>query len=181
MFCYNKGNQGPPRRRLRSARLGLGAPLPKEVLDGDANRQELSSNDKLRKQLLGKDFRKLQAKSIGGRGGLSRSGVTQPGSKPRPINTERALDHDDKDEDEEGGRSSVGRSKRHRLDAVMTVGDEQEGIVAESKAPNEAFESTSSRSTKRSRSYLDQILQEKSHKKQKKKKQKEETSRQETV
>ncbi|OCL13985.1 hypothetical protein AOQ84DRAFT_270621, partial [Glonium stellatum] len=34
--------------------LGVGAPLPKDVNDGSFKRRELSSNDKLLKQLLGK-------------------------------------------------------------------------------------------------------------------------------
>ncbi|KAJ9649623.1 hypothetical protein H2199_000401 [Coniosporium tulheliwenetii] len=35
--------------------LGVGAPLPEEIPDGSFKRSHLSSNDKLRKQLLGKN------------------------------------------------------------------------------------------------------------------------------
>ncbi|MCJ1472761.1 hypothetical protein MMC13_001410 [Lambiella insularis] len=145
--------------------LGLGAPLPKDIKDGDGRRQELSSNDKLRKQLLGKDFAKLYGPS----GSRTRLGLgTLPiGSKPRPAaSTVREEMRDDNDEE---GRSSLGKPKRGAK-ANRPVVEEQEHadeIGTQSHDATELHELHSS--SKRARNYLDEVLAEKMRKKAKKK------------
>lgn len=145
-------------------RLGLGAPLPADIKDGDARRQELTSNDKLRKQLLGKNFQQLQGK---GRGeSKSAPGSGQRGSKPRPA----AVKRDWESEDEDGaGRSSLGKSKRKMKAAMQEAADggDVEDVTAPDGGEIKTFDD--SRLPKRARNYLDEVLAEKSRKKQKKK------------
>ena len=91
---------------LMVIRLGVGAPLPKDVADGSFKRRELSSNDKLLKQLLGKKIAKA-AKVHPTTNSSKSSGLSQNlGSKPvkPPIRQEES-------EDEEG-RASIFKSKR---------------------------------------------------------------------
>ena len=90
-------------------RLGIGAPLPKDVADGSFKRRELSSNDKLLKQLLGKKAAKAAkvAKVHPTTNSSKTPGPSQDlGSKPvkPPIRQEES-------EDEEG-RTSTFKSKR---------------------------------------------------------------------
>jgi hypothetical protein len=82
-------------------RLGLGAPLPQQgAADGSWNRTELSSNDKLRQQLLGKNYRK-------------NIGSIRTGATSRTSNTATATTGNlPSDDEEEQGRSAVGRSKK---------------------------------------------------------------------
>ena len=149
----------------RSYRLGLGAPLPKDVKDGDFKRQELSSNDRLRKQLLGKDFAKLYGATVGAWKG--RLGGANLGSKPRPMTTSKV---DVEEEDDEEGRSTLGKSKAKKK---IPIQQGPENLEDDSKEVNDHMEASNadpSRPSKRVSSYLDEVLAEKHRKKQKKKK-----------
>jgi hypothetical protein len=80
------------------AGLGLGAAIPKEFLDGDVKRKEISTNDKLRHLILGNKAN-LQA------------------SKPRDdkekvVSAKRGLEEESSDEDQ--GRSALGKAKKSR-------------------------------------------------------------------
>ena len=91
---------------LMVIRLGIGAPPPKDVADGSFKRRELSSNDKLLRQLLGKKAAKA-AKAHPTTNFSKSPGPSQNlGSKPvkPPIRQEES-------EDEEG-RASTFKSKR---------------------------------------------------------------------
>lgn len=145
-------------------RLGLGASLPADVKDGDARRQELTSNDKLRKQLLGKNFQQLQGKGRGG--SKSAPGSGQRGSKPRPAAVKRDWESED---DDEIGRSSLGKSKRKKVAAMQEAADggDVEDVRALDGGGVENFDDA--RPPKKARNYLDEVLAEKSRKKQKKK------------
>ena len=134
--------------------------------DGDTKREELSSNDKLRRQLLGRDYKKAQA---GKREGGSSEGTVLMGSKPRPVDSRREVSQESEDE---GGRSSLGKSKRKRqveqVDAEIS--DEEATKVTKAKMRLHL-------PSKRAVNYLDQVLAEKSRKKHKKtKKQKKRNS-----
>ena len=144
-------------------RLGVGATLPK---DGDVKREESSSNDRLRKQLLGRDYKKVQVgKMDKGKSG----GIATLGSKSRPIGSKRDIDQESEDE---GGRSSLGKSKRKQQT------EQEEGTADTSgegahKATKASMRALSPR--KGAINYLDQVLAEKSqrrHKKTKKRKRK---------
>ncbi|KAF3480750.1 uncharacterized protein GIQ15_06097 [Arthroderma uncinatum] len=119
-------------------KLGLGAPIPQKEADGSIKRTELSSNDKLRKQLLGKNFRKTEApgpKNAGSR-------IKQTGSTPNQANEVA------EDSDEEDGRSSLGKSKR------KGNSEDQSSAVK-----------TGSGVKKRTGSYLDEVLSQRKPKK----------------
>lgn len=83
--------------RFEPPHLGLGAPIPKEFLDGGDKRKEISSNTKLRHLMLG-----------------NKSAGLQP-SKPRDAlqktnGMKRGIKEQSSDEDE--GRSSLGKAKK---------------------------------------------------------------------
>lgn len=87
--------------------LGIGAPLPKDVADGSFKRRELSSNDKLLKQLLGKKATKAAKVHPTTNSSKSPAPSQNLGSRPvkPPIRQEES-------EDEEEGRASAFKSKR---------------------------------------------------------------------
>lgn len=98
---------------LMVIRLGIGAPLPKDVADGSFKRRELSSNDKLLKQLLGKKAAKA-AKVHPTINSSKSPGLSQNlGSKPvkSPARQEES-------EDEEG-RASIFKSKRTKQKNIL--------------------------------------------------------------
>ncbi|KZF22788.1 hypothetical protein L228DRAFT_238696 [Xylona heveae TC161] len=172
--------------------LGLGAPLPKDVPDGAVKRRDLSSNEALRKRLLGKNANKIQSKSLPAvhgsstplpgkntlagnkKGDLSRSG---------PVHARYSAATSD-DEDDEGGRSSLGKSKKRATKSEETIpnlgskslpeaeDDEsnEEGRASSKTQPSSVAQSTTS-SVKRARAanFLDEMLAEKAQRKKKKK------------
>ncbi|KAM5451734.1 hypothetical protein MaudCBS49596_003561 [Microsporum audouinii] len=119
-------------------KLGLGAPIPQKEADGSIKRTELSSNDKLRKQLLGKNFQKAEA---------AKSKNARPRIKPAGPIPGRGNEIVE-DSDEEDGRSSLGKGKREK---------HSEGQSTASKAV--------SGTKKRSSSYLDEVLSQRKPKK----------------
>lgn len=86
--------------------LGIGAPLPKDVADGSFKRRELSSNDKLLKQLLGKKAAKVAKVHPTANSSKSPGPSQNLGSKPV-----KPLIRQEESEDEEG-RTSTFKSKR---------------------------------------------------------------------
>ncbi|KAJ5225176.1 hypothetical protein N7468_006401 [Penicillium chermesinum] len=115
--------------------LGVGAPLPEKAADGSWNRTELSSNDKLRKQLLGRNYDKIMKASAtnpankGAAPGFQ-AGKTAPSAAPTNQDAES-------DDDEEGRTALVGK-KRRRVSASIASKDSQ------SKDPSEEQEGTPS-------------------------------------
>lgn len=128
-------------------RLGLGAPLPKSEADGSWKRTELSTNDKLRKQLLGKN-----AKA----GNPSRApGATKPPNpkyaKTHPAETQKA----DSESEEESRASLAKKGKKKNFGTVGSVNSENcSGSGAKGGIGK-----------KRPGSYLDEILSKRSKKK----------------
>ncbi|OCK82217.1 hypothetical protein K432DRAFT_230686 [Lepidopterella palustris CBS 459.81] len=100
--------------------LGVGAPLPKDITDGSFKRRELSSNDKLLQQLLGKKAAKAH---------MSSKVSPKLGSKPL-----KAPPHQEDSEDEEQGRASAFKSKKQNTRKTqpkptvsqITVGNDDE-------------------------------------------------------
>ena len=140
--------------------MGLGASISKE---GEIKRQKEKTDDILRRQLLGREYKKMQANrsSDGTKSGF---GVGQAGGKRLPTPLKRPVD----ESDDEGGRSSLGRPKRSKLDKELQNGElEAAGTKGEAVHPNPT---TASQVRKKSGSYLDQVLANKSLKKSKKKK-----------
>ena len=141
-------------------RLGLGAPLPKDTRDGDFKRPELSANDRLRKLLLGKDFKRLSGDTAGSRK-VGFVGVPL-GSKPRPIVSKTSEEEGDDDE----GRSALGKSKTKKTFSVESADENLDSNdVKELDRQNDG----ASRPIKRGSTYLDEVLAEKQRKKHRKK------------
>ncbi|KAJ5108801.1 hypothetical protein N7456_005476 [Penicillium angulare] len=88
--------------------LGIGAPLPEKAADGSWNRTELSSNDKLRKQLLGKNydrFMKAQAENKA----QAKVAISAP-QAAKPVAVEESSD-----DEEEGRTTSIGLRRKNGL------------------------------------------------------------------
>ena len=124
------------------------------------------SNDKLRKQLLGKDYAKKHADGKGREEQKkSKSGPLHVGSKPHTIRRE-----DDGSEDNEG-RSSLGKSK-HRVYRMEEGVDT--GVTFLKQSDNAVLDQPVSppRPSKRASNYLDEVLADRSRKKHKSKRKK---------
>ncbi|KAL8692622.1 MAG: hypothetical protein Q9218_002386 [Villophora microphyllina] len=147
----------------------LRAKIPEDVLDGDLKRQKLTSNDVLRKQLLGKDLARLQNKSGRGQGdprGLE--GTLPVGSKPRPAPAKRK--EDDISSDDEGGRSGLGKKRPRKMEAT----EDGQGIEVNAQEDRKLAHigSENGHHSKKPRSYLDEVLAQKQKKHKTKKKRK---------
>src|SRR4051794_29387463 len=150
-------------------RLGPGFPIPEdgEPPPGIRKKLSLAADEQLRKQMLGKNPKRTGSRltTTDGRGKLTGNIPT----KPRPAITNRSTEGD-----EEDGRSSLGRTKRGKLEPARTVEVEQnldeEGEQAPVLEAAETLKTPIAAKTKRKPgSYLDEILSERSKKKQKKK------------
>ncbi|PGH13722.1 hypothetical protein AJ80_06227 [Polytolypa hystricis UAMH7299] len=137
-------------------KLGLGAPLPQKQADGSFNRTELSSNDKLRQQLLGRNYRKVMANA-------SRPPVAPKNSIQASTQT---TSQDAESDDEEEGRSSLGKNKRQRSSAQGS----RAASETDTQDTNNSDQVRGSRGKKRG-TYLDELLSQRSKKKKKKAKQ----------
>lgn len=104
---------------------------------------------------MGKDYKKLD--SIGSRNGTKTGPVIIGGPKPRPVPSIQAV----VESDDEGGRSSLGKSKRQRLDEPVQF--------TQDKHPSA---STVIGQGQRRTNYLDEVLAERSQKKKEKRKKK---------
>ncbi|KAJ9259763.1 hypothetical protein DTO212C5_8566 [Paecilomyces variotii] len=148
-------------------KLGLGAPLPKATEDGSWNRTELSSNDKLRQQLMGKGFAKaMAAKQRQLQQNINRRPEQGKAGAKSSARTED--DGGDDDDDEEEGRSALGNKKRKVAATVVEDGANNE--IAESKessASTPGAESGRGKKKKKTGSYLDEVLSQRSKKKKK--------------
>ncbi|MCJ1469998.1 hypothetical protein MMC07_008643 [Pseudocyphellaria aurata] len=145
--------------------LGLGASISKE---GEIKRQKETTDDFLRKQLLGREYKKLQS-NRGSEGIRSGLGVGQTGVKSRPSYIKRPVD----ESDDEGGRSSLGRSKRPKPEKELQNGTLNSAVTkVEAVHPNVSTASTASQSSIISSNYLDEVLADRSRKKSKKNKKK---------
>ncbi|KAL4965372.1 DUF3245 domain-containing protein [Aspergillus stella-maris] len=165
--------------------LGLGAPLPSKAADGSWNRTELDSNDALRRQLLGRNYKKVMAEkerarkekaaSIGSENGTTGKGAGSTGQQKG----NGAMEEDDDDEDE-GRAASIGKKAASRKrkggsgGETTPAGQKEDPNGGESKdeAGEEGDESKTVTSQQRSRtkgrkkatSFLDEILAERSKK-----------------
>ncbi|RAH71951.1 DUF3245 domain-containing protein [Aspergillus aculeatinus CBS 121060] len=164
--------------------LGVGAPLPTKAADGSWNRTELDSNDKLRKQLLGRNYQKVMAAKANAKTGVSSAGTAsgRPSVKATSSGAGHGADQEDDDE-EEGRLALIGRknnssSRKRKADAPpqQTPG-ETENMSSEAKATDVGGDdklesgpsqpSSGRRGRKKGTSFLDEILAERSKKRKK--------------
>lgn len=85
--------------------LGLGAPIPKEYLNGDINRKDISGNSKLRSLMMGK------------KAGLQAAKPRDAEEKASSM--KRGLKEDTSDEEE--GRSNLGKSKKAKREIAKAA------------------------------------------------------------
>ncbi|KAL8791086.1 MAG: hypothetical protein Q9213_000293 [Squamulea squamosa] len=156
--------------------LGLGAKIPEDFKDWDLKRQKLSSNDLLRRQLLGKDHIKSQNKYSQGQASLLGTGsVPGFGSKPRLVPARRELE--DGSSEDEGGRSSLGKKKLKSEPTRIsnsTRDEESEADTMDYEDPKSERPETL-KPPKKTTNYLDEVLAQKMEKKHRKKKKKRDT------
>lgn len=143
-------------------KLGLGAPLPQDANDGSWNRTELSSNDKLRRQLLGRNYQKATLKSSNQSIKRLEPGKAAPTAASISNKPEVASD-----EEEEEGRSTLLGKKKRKITATQ---DETSAIseTVSGGEPTSSRTGTGSKGKKKAGSFLDEILAERSKKKKKK-------------
>ena len=152
--------------RAESVRLGIGAVAPK---DEEVKREKLSSNDKLREQLLGRDHARKHAD--GKRKREDNEPYSKPlpiGSKPRPTPSKQQAEEDSEDD---GGRSSLGKSRNAtpKKPFQQSIGPGEDD-AAESEVRKVDGQAGSPRPPKRASNYLDEVLADRSRKKHKKRK-----------
>ena len=152
--------------RAEGYRLGMGAVVPK---DEEVKREKLSSNDKLREQLLGRNHARKHPD--GKRKREDNEPHSKPlliGGKPRPTPSKQQAEEDSEDD---GGRSSLGKSKNATpKKPIQQSIDPAEDDAAESKVPKVDGQAGSPRPPKRPSNYLDEVLADRSRKKHKKSK-----------
>ncbi|EAS29801.3 uncharacterized protein CIMG_08547 [Coccidioides immitis RS] len=128
-------------------KLGLGAPLPNSQSDGCRNRAELNSNDKLRKQLLGRNSKTITPS----RNPSGQQTKQKRTNKPIPSPTS------DSETEEESRSSLVTRNKKKTSHSKN---------VANTVEPDGDIEPTRKKlGTKRAGSYLDELLSTRTKKK----------------
>lgn len=153
---------------LTIASLGVGAEPPKEIADGSFKRNQLSSNDRLRQQLLGKHAAKGRATE-----NKPAAASHLPTKKiEKPARPSRVQDDSD---DEEDGRAAMFKSKKKTAPVPVQKEESAEDSESESEAKGKAAKkqdkpALQEESRKRPISYLDEILEERSKKKNKKQK-----------
>ena len=148
--------------------MGLGGTIPK---DGEV-KTATASNDKLRKQLLGKDYAKKHTDRKGREEqSKPKSGQLRVGSKPHTI---RGKDDDSEDNE---GRSSLGKSK-HRVNSMEEA--VHTGVKSLMQSDNAMLDQPVDppRPSKRANNYLDEVLADRSRKKQKSKRKKQKATAQ---
>ncbi|KKK17818.1 hypothetical protein ARAM_002091 [Aspergillus rambellii] len=170
--------------------LGVGAPLPTKAADGSWNRAvETDSNDKLRKQLLGRNYKKVMAAKVA-QAGKPASSATKPGVKTvgsrRNGGGNNNDDDDDDDDDDEGRTASIGkkRTANKRKQNVSGIasetdaagndanrdgendGDAEERVSSQQGGPS-ARPGSGPKGRKKATSFLDEILAERSKKRKK--------------
>ncbi|KAL4976539.1 hypothetical protein BDW66DRAFT_50204 [Aspergillus desertorum] len=161
--------------------LGLGAPLPTKAADGSWNRKELDSNDALRRQLLGRNYKKVMAEKE-----KARQKTADPATTKNHVSKGATGHHqqgsgaikDEDDDDDEGRTASIGKkasAKKRKVggSAEPTAQTDSMGADSAFKDEDSANEKTASlqgpnsKGRKKATSYLDEILAERSRKRKK--------------
>ncbi|KAJ6084412.1 Protein of unknown function DUF3245 [Penicillium sp. IBT 16267x] len=153
--------------------LGLGAPLPEKAADGSWNRTELSSNDKLRKQLLGKNYDRFMKAEAEKKAAAKASTAAAQAAKTAAA---AANKQDEESDDEEEGRMAlIGRNKRKAapLKAKAKVVDEEQEKDSQEdgqdapSAKEVPVRQAPLKGKKKATSYLDELLAERAKKRKK--------------
>ncbi|KAL3460548.1 hypothetical protein BJX64DRAFT_290197 [Aspergillus heterothallicus] len=169
--------------------LGLGAALPTKAADGSWNRTELDSNDQLRRQLLGRNYKKVMAEKARQKNAKSavNSLTTMTNSAPKERGLQRSEEttggkEDDEEDEEDGRTASIGRknfSKKRKVAAQherARMDEVNDGPIENSKGGGDNLAGgrkatgqlgPRSKGRKKAISFLDEILAERSKKRRK--------------
>ncbi|CAP91737.1 hypothetical protein E8E15_011205 [Penicillium rubens] len=153
--------------------LGVGAPLPQKAADGSWNRTELDSNDKLRKQLLGKNYDRVMKAAAEQKAAAAASTATAASASASVAKAEVEDEYDEEDgrsamlarqKNKRKGGAGAGRGVHPAAAAAAAEagdkgGDEGEGEGAPAPAR--------SKGRKKATSYLDELLAERAKKRKK--------------
>ena len=148
------------RESLTQSSLGIGAPLPQKAADGSWNRSDLDSNDKLRKQLLGKNYDRVMKAAA-----EEKAAAKAAAAKPVQAQPETTVD----ESDEEDGRAAM-LSKQRKRKGAPAVHPAVAAAEAEAEAEKEKSDDAKGparKSRKKATSYLDELLAERSKKRKK--------------
>ncbi|CAG8140167.1 unnamed protein product [Penicillium salamii] len=139
--------------------LGIGAPLPQKAADGSWNRSDLDSNDKLRKQLLGKNYDRVMKAA-------AEEKAAAKAAKAIPVEKEEK--EEEEEYDEEDGRSAM-LSKQREKKRKGAPGVHPAVLAAEAAAGTGTRETDKGprKGRKKATSYLDELLAERSKKRKK--------------
>ncbi|KAJ5503216.1 hypothetical protein N7463_006090 [Penicillium fimorum] len=153
--------------------LGVGAPLPQKAADGSWNRTELGLDDKLRKQLLGKNYDRVMKAAAEQKAAAAASLAAAASASASTAKAEVEEEYDEEDgrsamlarqKNKRKGGAGAGRGV-HPAAAAAEAGDkggeEGEGAPAQ-QAP------ARSKGRKKATSYLDELLAERAKKRKKK-------------
>ncbi|KAJ5659138.1 hypothetical protein N7507_005589 [Penicillium longicatenatum] len=151
--------------------LGVGAPLPEKAADGSWNRTELSSNDKLRKQLLGKNYDRFMKAEAEKKAAAKASTAAAQAAKTAAAAANQQ--DEESDDDEEGRLASIGRNKRKAAPLkakTKVVNGEDKGSQDEQDVPSAKevpVRQAPLKGKKKATSYLDELLAERAKKRKK--------------
>ncbi|CAG8425478.1 unnamed protein product [Penicillium salamii] len=141
--------------------LGIGAPLPQKAADGSWNRSDLDSNDKLRKQLLGKNYDRVMKAA-------AEEKAAAKAAKTIPVEKE---EEKEEEYDEEDGRSAMlskqREKKRKGAPGVHPAVLAAEAAAGTGKGETDKGPGTGRKGRKTATSYLDELLAERSKKRKK--------------
>ena len=134
--------------------------------------QQLSANEKLRRLLQGKDAAKRHASAR--KTGAGHGASFETGRRHKSVVAARPPIED---EEEDIGRSALGKSGRKQASGEAREPDnDTSGISNDHEARNREQGAGESRKSKRTTSYLDEILEQRERKRKKKQKRKENKS-----
>ncbi|KAL4994797.1 hypothetical protein BDV10DRAFT_197211 [Aspergillus recurvatus] len=159
--------------------LGLGAPLPTKAADGSWNRMELDSNDALRRQLLGRNYKKVMAEKEKARQKTADPATTKnhvPKGATGHHQQGSGFKEDEDDDDDEGRAASISKkasSRKRKVGGSAEPTMQSEGADSELENEDSGEEKTASsqgpksKGRWKSKSFLDEILAERSKKRKK--------------
>ncbi|PYH97472.1 hypothetical protein BO71DRAFT_417046 [Aspergillus ellipticus CBS 707.79] len=170
--------------------LGVGAPLPTKAADGSWNRTELDSNDKLRRQLLGRNYKKVMATASSTKGNTPASAGSAGRHTVNGASSSTAKGLEEDEDEEEGRTSLVGKKniasgKKRKVDSWIppvsepsvdrdnetkrtSPSDDGNGDPTDRHGQQTGPSLQPSRGRKKATSFLDEILAERSKKRKKK-------------
>ncbi|KAJ6180421.1 hypothetical protein N7519_010882 [Penicillium mononematosum] len=153
--------------------LGVGAPLPQKAADGSWNRTEMDSNDKLRKQLLGKNYDRVMKAAAEQKAAAAASTATAASTSASVPKAEVEDEYDEEDgrsamlarqKNKRKGGAGAGRGVHPAAAAAAAEAGDKGGEEGEGEgAPAPAR----SKGRKKATSYLDELLAERAKKRKK--------------